>query len=581
MSLKDVIHNNYKWLGGYSRKFFVGDFVSALIVSVLLIPQSLAYALLAGLPPQMGLYAAIFPSALYALFGSSKFLSVGPVAISSLMTLAVISQFPEDIRVVSAAILALMAGGFLFVFGLLRGGNISTFFSRPVVSAYISGAAILIIISQFKHILQIHIEGRQVVEMIASLLSSFSHIHTTALQIGLGTILALFMIKKYTLHWLRLAGIKKRHAKIAVKLSPILVVGIATILTMHLNLEQKYGLATIGDIPPSLPQFAFPLADIDHWKTLAISALLIALVGFVDSVSIGQTLASNDRSRVDPNKELLGVGVANIAAGLTGAYPVAGSLSRSAVNYTSGAKSPLVGVMTALIVALAILTILPAFKFMPLATLAGLIVFSCFSLFDFKDLINTWRYSKADTLAALGAFVAVLFVGIQYGVLIGTVLSMILHIRLTLKPHTVLVGRFAGTEHYRDADLFTVEEFDEVKTLRIDESLYFANARFLEDTVAQLVVRYPKMKDLILMCPAVNRIDASALGSLFVINDRLESLGITLHLSELHALVKERLQRSSFTAKLSGRVFFTQHEAIEALRPEPDWSQFSDHIDIH
>ena len=581
MSLKDVVRNNYIWLDGYSRKFLVGDFVSAIIVSVLLIPQSLAYALLAGLPPQMGLYAAIFPSALYALFGSSKFLSVGPVAISSLMTLAVISQFPEEIRVVSAAMLAVMAGGFLFVFGLLRGGNISTFFSRPVVSAYISGAAILIIISQFKHILQIHIEGRQVVEMIASLLSNFSHIHTTALQIGLGTILALFIIKKHTLHWLGLAGIKKRHAKIAVKLSPILIVGIATLLTMYLNLEQRYGLATIGDIPPSLPQFTFPLADIDHWKTLAISALLIALVGFVDSVSIGQTLASNDRSRVDPNKELLGVGVANIAAGLTGAYPVAGSLSRSAVNYSSGAKSPLVGVMTALIVAVAILTILPVFKSMPLATLAGLIIFSCFSLFDFKDLISTWRYSKADTLAALGAFIAVLFVGIQYGVLIGTLLSMILHIRLTLKPHTVLVGRFAGTEHYRDADLFTVEEFDEVKTLRIDESLYFANARFLEDTVAQLVVSYPKMRDLILMCPAVNRIDASALGSLFVINDRLESLGITLHLSELHASVKQRLQRSAFMEKLSGSVFFTQHEAIEALRPEPDWSQFSDHIDIH
>ncbi|PHR57966.1 MAG: sodium-independent anion transporter [Robiginitomaculum sp.] len=581
MSLRTAIYNNYEWLNGYRRGYLIGDFISAVILSVLLIPQSLAYALLAGLPPQVGLYAAIFPSIAYAFFGSSRFLAVGPVAITSLMTMAVISQMPEELRLISAAMLAIMAGGFLAVFGLLRGGSLATFFSRPVVSAYITGAAILIILSQIKYILQIEIEGRRFAEMVPSLISNFSDALLMPSLIGVGTILSLYVLNRYCLRWLRLAGLKKRHARLIIKLSPILVIAVATVATATLGLEQKHGVATVGNIPANLPHFVFPLSDLGHWKSLIVSALLISLVGFVDSVSIGQTLAARNRTRVDPNKELLGVGVANIAAGLTGAYPVAGSLSRSAINYSTGAKSPLVGVMTAVIVAIAVLTILPFLKSMPLATLAGLIIYSCFSLLNFKEIWQTWCYSKADAWTAIGAFCAVLLVGIQYGVLIGTILSMVFHIRLTLKPHTVEVGRFLGTEHYRDADLYTVEEFDEVKTLRIDESLYFANARFLEDTIAKLVVKYPKMENLVLMCPAVNRIDASALESLLVINARLDEHDIKLHLSELHALVRERLHRSTFLEKLTGEIFFTQHEAIEALRPEPDWSQFSDHIDIH
>lgn len=581
MDLRTKLYQNYDWLNGYKRGFLVGDLISAIILSVLLVPQSLAYALLAGLPPQMGLYAAIFPSIAYAFFGSSRFLAVGPVAITSLMTMAVISQLPEDMRVVSAAMLALMAGGFLALFGLLRGGSLATFFSRPVVSAYITGAAVLIVLSQVKYIFQIEVSGRRFAEMLPSALGHMNEAHLVPTLIGLGTIIVLMVIKRFGLRWLRLSGLRKRRARLIVKLSPIFVVATATVLTAMLGLEQKYGVETIGNIPSVLPHMSFPESGLEHWKSLILSAFLISLVGFVDSVSIGQTLAAKNRTRVDPNKELLGVGAANIAAGLTGAYPVAGSLSRSAVNFSSGAKSPLVGVMTAVIVALAVLTIMPVLKSMPLATLAGLIIFSCFSLFNFKEIWNTWCYSKADALTAIGAFLAVLLVGIQYGVLIGTALSMVFHIRLTLKPHTVEVGRFSGTEHYRDADLYTVEEFDEVKTLRIDESLYFANARFLEDTVAQLVVKYPKMQDLVLMCPAVNRIDASALESLLVINERLEALDIKLHMSEMHALVRERLHRSNFLEKLTGQVFFTQHEAIEALRPEPDWSQFSDHIDIH
>ena len=581
MRLKDKRFANYEWLSGYSRAYLGSDLISALILSVLLVPQSLAYALLAGLPPQMGIYAAIFPAIAYALIGSSRFLSVGPVAITSLMTLAVVGQMPEETRVLSAAMLALMMGGFLILFGLMKGGSLSTFFSRPVVSAYITGAAILIILSQVKHIFQIDVSGRRVVDMLMSLNANIKDMHKLAALVGGLTIASLWILKKYTAKWLGVLGVKGSHARLATRISPILVVSIATLTAHFMQLDTRYGLAVIGDIPAALPHFAFPLADIAHWKSLILAAFLIALVGFVDSVSIGQTLAAKSRLRVDPNKELLGVGAANIAGGLTGAYPVAGSLSRSAINYASGAKSPLVGAMAAIIMAIAILTIMPLLKTLPLATLAGLIIYSCFALLNFKEIWAVWRYSKADALTAIGAFMAVLLVGVQYGVLIGTILSMVFHIRLTLKPHTVEVGRFPGTEHYRDAAKFEVEEFDQLKTLRIDESLYFANARFLEDTVNKMVVEYPKMKDLILMCPAVNRIDASALESLIEINERLDSVKVKLHLSDLHSHVRERLHRSNFLKILTGQVFLSQHEAIETLRPEPDWSQFSDHIDIH
>ena len=508
-------------------------------------------------------------------------LSVGPVAIMSIMTVAAISQFPEELRVVSAAMLAIMSGVFLIGLGLLRGGSLATFFSRPVVSAYITGAAILIILSQMKHVLQVDVEGRQVSELVPSILSKIGDTDKLSLFFALGTVFVLWFVSQFVVNWLRLMHIKKRHAKYASNVSPIILVIAATFFTAFLNLDTRFGLATVGEIPAKLPEISFPIADLDHWKSLVLAAILISLVGFVDSISVGQTLAAKRRHRVDPNKELLGTGAANFAAGLSGAYPVAGSLSRSALNHATRAKSPLVGLMAALIMALAVLTIMPLLKSLPLAVLAGLIIYSCFSLLNFKEIWRTWCYSKADAATALGAFFAVLLLGVQYGVLVGTVLSMVFHIRLTLKPHTVEVGRFVGTEHYRDADRYEVEEFDEVKTLRIDESLYFANARFLEDTVAQLMVKYPKMEDLVLMCPAVNRIDASALESLAEINERLDNLDIKLHLSEIHSHVMDRLHRSNFLEKLTGNVFMSQHEAIEALRPEPDWSQYSDHVDIH
>lgn len=556
--------------------------MAAVIVTILLVPQSLAYALLAGLPPQAGIYASIFPLAVYALFGSSRQLSVGPTAVVSLMTAGAIAALPEGERLVSAAALALMTGGFMLIFGVLKSGFIMNFVSRPVVSAYITGAAVLIIISQLRHIFGVTSDGRTALSLMRSFLGDLNNTKAAALAIGGGSIVVLWAVKKYLAFSLyKILHIKPSMARIITRIAPIFVVGLCIILSATFNMAERYGLRVVGDIPAGLPPFQLPGLTLAGYEALLIPALVIAVVAFVDSMTIAQTLAARSRSRVDADKELLGLGASNVLAGLTAGYPVNGSLSRSAVNFSAGAQTPLASIIAAVLMGLTALLLTPYLAALPLATLAALIIVACFSMMEFKNLWRTWVYSRTDGLTAMATFLAVLLVGVQWGVLVGVVLAMALHIRATLKPHMARVGRFPGTEHYRDADRFNVETDPAVVTLRIDESLYYANARYLEDKVARLVNEYPAMTDLILMCPAVNKIDASALSSLHEINKRLMSANVRLHISELHSHVRERLHRSNFIDQLTGQIFLSQHEAMEALRSEPDWSQFSDHIDMH
>ena len=575
------IARQYDWLQGYSAGIFSEDLVAAIIVTILLVPQALAYALLAGLPPQAGIYASIFPLAVYALLGSSRQLSVGPTAVVSLMTAAAIAVIPEGQRLVSAAALALMTGGFMLIFGLLKSGFIMNFVSRPVVSAYITGAGLLIIISQLRHVFGVQAGGQTALALIRSLIAEISETKAVALLVGGGSIFALWSVKKYLAYGLYKLGVKPSRARLGARIAPIFVVLISIALSAGLNLSERYGLRVVGDIPAGLPSFALPNLGLPDYEALVIPALIIAVVAFVDSMTIAQTLAARSRSRVDPDKELLGLGISNFFSGMTGGYPVNGSLSRSAVNFSAGAQTPIAGVLAAAFMTLTALLLTPYLTQLPLATLAALIIVACFSMMEFDNIWRTWVYSRTDGMTAVATFLAVLLLGVQWGVLVGVILAMALHIRATLKPHMARVGRFPGTEHYRDAERFNVETDPEIVTLRIDESLYYANARYLEDKVARLLLEHTEMTDMILMCPAVNKIDASALSSLHEINKRLMSANVKLHISELHSHVRERLHRSSFIEQLSGQIFLSQHEAIEALRPEPDWSQFSDHIDIH
>jgi len=578
---KSAVTRQWDWLRGYNGGLFTEDLVAAIIVTILLVPQSLAYALLAGLPPQVGIYVSIFPLLAYAAFGSSRYLNVGPTAVISLMTAACIAALPEGTRLISAAALALITGVILLIAGLLKGGFVMNFVSRPVVSAYITGAALLIIFSQLKHIFGVTASGNTVFALLGALRANLPDANIVALWIGVSAVAVLWGIKKYLAYGLIKLHIKSRKAKLIGRMAPILIVAIFIGISSVFSLADKFDLRVVGEIPSGLPPFDFPILSMPEFKALLVPAVVIAIVAFVDSTSTAQELAARARGRIDSNKELLGLGASNIIAGLSGGYPINGSMSRSAVNFSAGGQTQVVGLLVAAFMALTALFLTPVLKALPLAVLAALIIVACFGLLDFKNLWRTWVYSRADGITALATFLAVLLLGVQWGVLAGVVLAMALHISSTLQPHMPLVGRFPGTEHYRDAERFNVETNEIVKTLRIDESLYYANARYLEDKVARVVANSPEMTDLVLMCTAVNRIDASALSSLEEINKRLKSAAINLHFSDMQSRVKERLFRSNFMDQLTGQIFLSQHEAMEELEPEPDWAQFSDHIDIH
>ena len=565
----------------YNGSIFTEDLVAAIIVTILLVPQSLAYALLAGLPPQVGIYVSIFPLLAYALLGSSKYLNVGPTAVISIMTAASISILPESERLISAAALGVMTGSILLVAWLFKAGFIMNFVSRPVVSAYITGAAILIIISQLKHIFGVNIYSSTALSMLSELLKNMYNINEYSMLIGICAIFLLIIINRYLAYSLIRLRIKSRRAKLVGRIAPILIVAIFIMLSSFYNFSNTFDLNVVGEIPKGLPPFSIPVLPYSSLQSLAMPAVVIAIVAFVDSCSTAQELAARSRSRVDSNKELLSLGASNLVAGMTGGYPINGSMSRSAVNFNAGGKTRFVGLLVAMMMALTAVFLTPILKDLPLAVLAALIIVACFSLVDFKNLWETWVYSRADGITAIATFSSVLIFGVQWGVLVGVILAMALHINSTLLPHMPLVGRFPGTEHYRDSGRFNVETNEIIKTLRVDESLYYANARYLEDRVAQVVEESPDLKDLVLMCTAVNRIDASALSSLEEINKRLKSAEIRLHFSDMQSRVKERLFRSNFLDKLSGQIFLSQHEAMEELEPEPDWNVLSDHIDIH
>ena len=581
MDLKSALGIQYSWFKGYNGSIFTEDLVSAIVVTILLVPQCLAYALLAGLPPQVGIYASIFPLIAYALLGSSNYLNVGPTAVISLMTAACIASLPEEGRLANAAALALITGGMLIIAGLFKAGFIMNFVSRPVVSAYITGAALLIIFSQAKHIFGISGDGQTAFGMVRNLLSELSNTKPLAFITGFIAIALFILVRGFLPFILVKSGVRAKTAKLVARMAPILIIAVFVIVSAFLDFNGRAGLSIVGNVPAGLPPLTLPQVSLETYQGFLVPALVISIVAFVDSTSTAQELAARTRGRVDTNKELLGIGAANAVAGMTGGYPINGSMSRSAVNFSAGGKTPLVGLLVAVFMAMTALFLTPILRTLPLSVLAALIIVACLNLLDFKSIWRTWTYSRADGLTALATFLSVLTLGVQWGVLIGVVLAMVLHIRLSLTPRMPLVGRFPGTEHYRDVDRFNVETDVAVKTLKINEGLYYANARFLEDRVAAVVSEHPEMTDLILMCSGVSHIDASALSSLTEINRRLRELEINLHLSEMQSAVRERLYRSELFENLNGKVYLSQHDAMTEHQSEPDWTHFMDHVDIH
>ena len=556
-----------EWGREYRRDTLINDLIAAVIVTIMLIPQSLAYAMLAGLPPQIGLYASILPLIAYAVFGTSRTLAVGPVAILSLMTAAAASKIApqgSEAYIQAALVLAFLSGAILLVLGLLRAGFLANFLSHPVVSGFITASGIIIAASQLKHILGINAGGGNLLEIVTSLAANVGETNVPTFIIGAASLIFLFGSRKWLKPALLKLGLPEKAAAILTRTGPVFAV-VASILAVAFFQLDEDGVRILGEVPRNLPEIGLPAFDREIWMQLLGSAALISLIGFVESVSVAQTLAAKRRQRVDPDQELVGLGVSSLAAGISSGYPVTGGLARSAVNFDAGAETPAAGAFTAVGIGLATLFLTPYLFFLPQAVLAATIIVAVLSLVDFKALRQVWSYSKSDFSAMAATILVTLFAGVELGVTTGVGLSLFLHLYNTSRPHFALVGQVPGTHHFRNVNRHRVVISDTVLTIRIDESLYFANARFLEDTVYCVVSNRPDLKHLVLMCSAVNRIDASGLESLEAINLRLRDAGIKLHLSEVKGPVMDRLQRSHFLDELSGNVYLNTYDAMEDL----------------
>ena len=558
------------WIKHYTYDDFASDTVAAIVVTIMLIPQSLAYALLAGLPPQIGLYASIIPLLIYSIFGTSNTLAVGPVAVIALMTFAASSKFaqPGSSEFVSIAILlAVISGLILLLMGILRLGFITNFLSHPVISGFITASGLIIAASQLKHIFGINGDGSNLIAILSSISKNISEISIVTLFIGILSLFILYWSKKRFKSFLINSNVNNFFSDLISRTGPVIAVIVSTFFVWVFGLGEN-AVSIVGYIPKGLPEIKFPEITFDAFIKLFIPALLISIVGYVETVSIAQTLAAKRREKIEHNQELIALGFSNFGSGLSGGFPVTGGFARSVVNFDAGAKTPAAGAFTAIGIAVSTLFLTSLLFYLPKATLAATIIIAVLSLVDFKSVIKVFSYSKTDGLAMVSTIVVTLCFGVEIGIVSGVVLSLLMFLYRTSRPHIAKVGQVPGTEHYRNEDRHIVISSNKVICLRIDESLYFPNARFLEDSIYKFVINNKNVKHIIIMCSAVNYIDSSALESLEFVNSRLNESGVKLHLSEVKGPVMDQLKKTNFLDELTGEVFLTSFQAFLKLEPK-------------
>jgi len=562
----------YKWpllktLREYDRSQAVRDLLAACLVCLLLVPQALAYAQLAGLPAVAGMYASILPLVVYALIGASPgvALSFGPVAVLALMTaaaLAPIAVAGSAAYSAAAVGLTLLVGALLLLMGLLRLGFVANFLSHPVISGFVSGAAVLIAVSQLRYILGVSADGLTLPQVLPALYAQLAAVHRPTLLLGVLSLVLLVVLRN-----LSVLGVPTTWALRVKQLSALLVMLLAMALGALLQLEE-HGVKVVGQVPVGLPTLGLPNLQLGLLRELLPAALLIALVGFVESISIAQSLAMRKRQLISPDLELLGQGAANVASAFSGGMPVAASFSRSAVARQSNMATPLVGIFAAGLMLAAVLGLAPVLRHLPQAVLAASILVAVIGLVDVSTLRHTWRYSKAEGGAQLATFFGVLLQGVEAGIMLGVCLSLLLFLWRTSRPHMAVVGQVPGSQHFRNIQRYDTVQSPSVLSLRVDESLYFPNARYLEARIGELIAVSPEVRHLVLICSGVNQIDASALDALEAIAEQLKSAEVQLHLSEVKGPVMDRLQRSDFLERFGGQVFLSQYQALCTLDPE-------------
>lgn len=556
------------WLAGYSRGKLGADVAAGLIVTVLVIPQSLAYALLAGLPPQTGLYVSIFPVIAYALLGSSMVQAVGPVAITAIMTYSVLTPLaaPGSPQYLAfAATLSLISGVMVLACGVMRLGFLSQLLSRPVISGFISGSAILIVISQMKYLLGVTSDGGNGWELALDLLTKTPQVHGPTAAIGLTALAALIFVKAGLTGLLLRVGMDAGKAAFVGRLMPLAVVLFGTLAVVHWDLDTRSGVSVVGAIVEGLPAFTFFLPGYDAISPLIKPAFVLTLVGMVQNLSMAQALAIKRRERVDANAELVGLGAANVVAAFYGGMPVGGGVSRSAVNVAAGARTPLASIVSALAMIAVVAGVAQWFQRLPLAVLAASIIVAAYSMIDVGAFRRAWAYDRADGLALLGTAGGVLAFGLEVGIGMGVLLSTATLLLRASTPHIAVVGRIPGSEHFRNVARHSVETIPGALFVRIDERLFFGNLGAVELRLNQELEKVAGIRDLVLVMSAVNLMDATAVEVFCELNRDLAGRRIRLHLAEVKGPIQDRLMRTGLWSTLSGEVFLSANDAFEKL----------------
>lgn len=559
------------WLSHYPRHHLSDDVVAGLVVGILVIPQSLGYALLAGLPAVYGLYAAILPVLAYAWVGSSNTQAVGPVAITSMMTaqalLPIVS--PQDVGSYAAfaGLLAVLSGLILGLAGVLRLGWLTQLMSRGVVAGFITGAALLIMVSQSKYLLGVSFDSQTLITTLHTLPAQLAHLHGLTIAIGLSTLLFLLWAKRQFNPILLQMGLSSRSANLLSRMAPLLSVMVSTLLCGSLALDQA-GVAIIGEIPAGLPTLGLPaLPNTQTLLNLIPTATLIALIGFISSASVAQEFALRRREAFDANRELIGLGVANLAGALMKGFPVSGGFSRTAVNVEAGAQTPLAGVIAAAVMVLVLLALTSWFYFLPYAVLGAGIIAAVTNLIDVKTFKQAWLYDRSDAWAYLITAGGVLLFGLQIGLIAGVLLSFASILYRSSQPHCAVVGQYGNQGHFRNIERYDVKTWSNLLLFRIDERLFFGNTRSVLEHLNNALASRPDVQQVVLILSAVNSIDLSAQLMLEELNRNLQDRQITLHLAEIKGPVMDAIQDTPVIKHLNGQVFLSTLDAVNQLKP--------------
>ena len=554
----------------HSQTNWVDDLVAGMIVAIMLIPQGMAYAMLADLPPQIGLYACVLPLILYALFGSSRYLAVGPVAIVSLLTAASIHQFGngDPARALTIAVaLALLVGVMQVAMGLLKMGFLVNLLSHPVLTGFSSAAAILIGTSQLKTLFGISYPRTEgFVEEVTAVTRHLGGVDGATAALGLIALIILYLGKSHLPTWLKKSGVSAESSMMISRLGLLFVVVLTTIATWLGRASFFSSVKTVGTIPTGLPHFVGLTNEWELWQQLLPAALAITLVGYMESISVSKLLAGRRREKISPNQELFALGMANIGAAFTGAYPVTGGLSRSMVNYEAGARSTFASLFTAILIMVTLLFLTPLLYFVPQTTLAAIILIAIMNLFGWKTFLRVWHYSKHDAAALLATFFVVLLAGVENGILVGMGVSILLFIWRSSKPHIAIVGRLPNSETYLNVLRHPVQTWPTAVLIRLDASLYFANTEQLETVVLNAMADNPELRHVVLIGTAINQIDYSGLEMLESIWHEVASAGLELHFAGIKGPVMDRLKSAEFVSHIGCDHFhLTVSNAVKAI----------------